>query len=197
MSALLPIRFAKDDADTLTAAEGRIAVMLPEEGRIGRLSRRLDRLSRGAIGRAMAGEGWARLKPGEGMDLAWPAGLKAEALHLVKLPRRAGVDDARKAGAAIGKAMGEGGVTVLAEGQQRLPVAHNLDPDTITALAIAPDGAVWLGTTAGAKVLQGGQWRTVSAADGLASNHVTHIAIAADGSVWVGTLGGVSWVIRP
>ena len=121
MSALLPIRFAKDDADTLTAAEGRIAVMLPEEGRIGRLSRRLDRLSRGAIGRAMAGEGWARLKPGEGIDLAWPAGLKAEALHLVKLPRRAGVDDARKAGAAIGKAMGEGGVTVLAEGQQRLP----------------------------------------------------------------------------
>ena len=102
MSALLPIRFARDEADTLTAAEGRIAVLLPEEGRIGRLSRRLDRLSRGAIGRAMAGEGWAKLKPGEGMDLAWPAGLKAEALHLVKLPRRAGVDDARKAGAAIG-----------------------------------------------------------------------------------------------
>ncbi len=120
MSALLPIRFARDEADTLTAAEGRIAVLLPEEGRIGRLSRRLDRLSRGAIGRAMAGEGWAKLKPGEGMDLAWPAGLKAEALHLVKLPRRADVEQARKAGATIGKAMGEAGVTVLAEGQKRL-----------------------------------------------------------------------------
>jgi ligand-binding sensor domain-containing protein len=85
---------------------------------------------------------------------------------------------------------------VRVQGDQRLPVAHNLASDTITALAIAPDGTVWLGTTAGAAVLQGGQWRTITAAEGLASNHVTHIAIAADGSVWVGTTGGVSW-IRP
>ncbi|MEZ4590893.1 MAG: two-component regulator propeller domain-containing protein [Chloroflexota bacterium] len=83
---------------------------------------------------------------------------------------------------------------VRVQGQQRLPVAHNLDYSTITALAIAPDGTVWLGTTEGAKALQGGQWRTITAADGLASNHVTHLAIAVDGSVWVGTLGGVSWV---
>ncbi len=85
---------------------------------------------------------------------------------------------------------------VRVQGNQRLPVAHNLPPETITALAIAPDGTVWLGTTEGAAVLQGGQWRTVTAADGLASNHVTHIAIAADGSVWLATTGGVSW-IRP
>ncbi|MBK8901041.1 MAG: hypothetical protein IPM53_07655 [Anaerolineaceae bacterium] len=85
---------------------------------------------------------------------------------------------------------------VRVQGSQRLPVAHNLDHNTITALAIAPDGTVWLGTTAGAAVFSGGQWQTITAADGLASNHVTHIAIAADGSVWVGTEGGVSW-IRP
>ncbi|MAU00314.1 MAG: hypothetical protein CL608_24500 [Anaerolineaceae bacterium] len=85
---------------------------------------------------------------------------------------------------------------VRVQRHQRLPVAHNLDPETLTSLAIAPGGAVWLGTTNGAAVLQGGQWRTVTAADGLADNHITHIAIAADGSVWLGTTGGVSW-IRP
>lgn len=85
---------------------------------------------------------------------------------------------------------------VRVQGNQRLPLAHNLDPDTITALAIAPDGTVWVGTTAGTAVFNGGQWQTITAADGLASNHVTHIAIANDGSVFVGTEGGVSW-IRP
>lgn len=82
------------------------------------------------------------------------------------------------------------------QGNQRLPVAHNLDPDTITALAIAPDGTVWLGTTAGAAVFSSGQWQQITAADGLASNHITHIAIADNGSVFVATEGGVSW-IRP
>ena len=86
---------------------------------------------------------------------------------------------------------------VRVQGNQRLPVAHNLEPDTITTLAIGPDGAIWLGTTAGITVLRNGQWRSITAADGLASNHVTHLAIAADGSVWVGTLGGVSWVLPP
>jgi ligand-binding sensor domain-containing protein len=85
---------------------------------------------------------------------------------------------------------------VRIQGNQRLPLAHNLDPEALTSLAIAPDGTVWLGTTEGAAVLQGGPWRSLTAADGLASNHVTHIAIAADGSVWLGTKGGVSW-IRP
>ncbi len=120
MTQLLPIRFVKAAADALASSEGRIAVVLPGQGRSGPLSRRLDRLSRGAIGRAMASEVWEKMKPGEAMDLAWPTGLKADALQLVKLPRRATVADARKAGAAIGRAVGAGGVTVVAEGQIRI-----------------------------------------------------------------------------
>lgn len=85
---------------------------------------------------------------------------------------------------------------VRVQGNQRQPLAHNLDPTTIIALAIAPDGTIWVGTTAGAAVFNSGQWQTITAADGLASNHVTHIAIADNGSVFVGTAGGVSW-IRP
>jgi ligand-binding sensor domain-containing protein len=42
-------------------------------------------------------------------------------------------------------------------------------------------------------VFSGGQWRSLTAADGLASNHVSQIAIGDDGSVWLVTSGGVSW----
>ncbi len=82
---------------------------------------------------------------------------------------------------------------VRVQGDQRLPVAHNLDAETLTSLAIGPDGTVWLGSTAGVAVFSGGQWRSLTAADGLASNHISQIAIGGDGSVWLVTAGGVSW----
>lgn len=120
MSAPLPITFAKLEAEPVLAATGRVAVLLTGDGKSGPIGRRLDRLSRGAIARATASAAWEKMKPGEALDVAWPAGLPAEALQLVKLPRRATVAEARKAGAAIGKALGAGGVTIVAEGQVRL-----------------------------------------------------------------------------
>ncbi|MGL4280352.1 MAG: leucyl aminopeptidase, partial [Albidovulum sp.] len=120
MSAPLPITFAKLEAEAVTAATGRIALLLNSDGKAGPIGRRIDRLSRGAVARATASAAWDKMKPGEALDIAWPAGLEAEALQLVKLPRRATVAEARKAGAAIGKALGAGGVTVVAEGQVRI-----------------------------------------------------------------------------
>lgn len=66
----------------------------------------------------------------------------------------------------------------------------------ITALAIAPDNTIWLGSTEGVFTSDGRSWAHTTAADGLAANHVTHIALAPDGAVWFGTVGGVS-VLRP
>ncbi len=114
MTTPADIRFATVPAGELAAFPGRIAVILPPEGGPGPEARRLDRLVKGAITRAMAGKAWARLKPGEAMDLAYPAGVAAEAVQLVKLPRKAAAAEARKAGAAVGKALGEGGALVLA-----------------------------------------------------------------------------------
>ncbi|PKP73223.1 MAG: leucyl aminopeptidase [Alphaproteobacteria bacterium HGW-Alphaproteobacteria-6] len=110
---------AGDDA-ALLAATGRIALVLPGDGRLSGAARRLDRRMRGAIGRALAGKSWAALKPGEALDLGYPSGLQAEAVQLVKLARRASQAEARKAGAAIGKALGEAGAVVLAAGQAKV-----------------------------------------------------------------------------
>ncbi len=120
MSAPVAVQFHEADFDALSKAEGRLALLLAPEGRPGAVARRLDRQMRGAVTRAMEGKAWDKLKPGQSLDLAYPAGIAAEAVQLVKLPKKASVQEARKAGAAIGKALGESGVTVLAAGQPKV-----------------------------------------------------------------------------
>ncbi|MFN0114136.1 MAG: leucyl aminopeptidase [Paracoccaceae bacterium] len=114
MTLPVAIRFAEPDAAALAAAEGRIALVLAPDGRLSGPARALDRAARGAVARALAGKAWAKLKEGEALALGWPVGLAAEAVDLVKLGPKAGAIDARRAGAAIGKALAEAGATVLA-----------------------------------------------------------------------------------
>lgn len=78
-------------------------------------ARRLDRMTRGALGRALASAAWEKLKPGEVLTLGWPAGLAAEALDLVKLDRRACDNQGRRAGAALARGLGPAGMRVIAE----------------------------------------------------------------------------------
>jgi leucyl aminopeptidase len=118
MSHPLPIQFQATDLSALATLTGRLAVFA-DEGKPGLLLRRLDRLMRGALLRAMGSEAFSRLKGGEAMELAWPAGLAAEAVQLVRLSAGADLATSRKAGAAIGRAIGPGGVTVLAEGRRQ------------------------------------------------------------------------------
>ena len=77
--------------------------------------KRLDRLTRGAVTRLMASDAFGKLKDGEGMDLTFPAGLEAEAVQVIRLDRKAGSAAARKAGAAIGRALSAKGTLVLAD----------------------------------------------------------------------------------
>ena len=111
----LPIQFVAADLDALAAQTGRI-VVLAEPGLLpGPAFRRLDRLAKGALSRAAGSEPFTKLKPGEAMELAWPAGLQAQAVQILRLPRKAEVAQARKAGAAIARAHGAGTTLVLAE----------------------------------------------------------------------------------
>jgi leucyl aminopeptidase len=115
----LPIQFAAPDPDALAAETGRIAVLAEPGVSGGPGFRRLDRLTRGALSRATGSDAFDKLKPGDGIELAWPAGLQARALHILRLPRRADLAQARKAGAALARAHGPGGTLVLAEAHPR------------------------------------------------------------------------------
>lgn len=101
------IDFAAADAEVLATHAGRV-IAFADAG-LDPWSKRLDRLTRGALSRAIASEGWEKLKPGEGLELAFPAGMAAQAVQLIRLPKSATPAQLRKAGASIGRGLGAPG----------------------------------------------------------------------------------------
>jgi leucyl aminopeptidase len=110
------LRFDAFDPEKLPALAGRIAVLAEPGAPLDRMARRVDRLTRGAVRRAVAGAAFADLKAGEALEIGYPAGLAAEAVVVVRLPRKAGSAEARRAGGAIAGARGKGDLAVLAGG---------------------------------------------------------------------------------
>lgn len=115
----LPIQFQATDLDTLAKVNGRIAVLAEPGQPLSPGFRRLDRLAKGALTKAVNSDSFSKLKPGEPLELMFPPGLAADALQLLRLPKKADQAQARKAGAAVGKAHGAGGSLILAEGHPR------------------------------------------------------------------------------
>lgn len=61
-----------------------------------------------------------------------------------------------------------------------------------TALAVAPDLTVWMGSGSGVHFRSGDVWQSLTVLDGLADDDVRHVIAAPDGSIWIATAGGVS-----
>jgi leucyl aminopeptidase len=116
MTHPVPIHFRAVDLDALPRLSGRIVAFTEGASSLGPALRKLDRLTRGAVARMLESEAFDRLKPGEGLELAFPSGLSCDALQILRLPKRADTAQARKAGGAIGRALTQTGTTVLAEG---------------------------------------------------------------------------------
>jgi len=149
--ALVDLTFANLDAAVLTAHTGRIVVFA--DTTLDAVARKVDRLTRGALARALASAAFGALKPGEAMDLAFPSGLAAAAVQMVRLPVKADAAAARKAGASIGRALKEPGALVLAQGVGRLPalvegIALRAYGFAIRAEAAKPLGPVILAVNA-------------------------------------------------
>lgn len=119
MSSLVPIRFQPFDADLMTQAEGRVAIIIPADGKMSPAVRRANRLTRGAVARLVESDRFEKVKTGDVISLAWPGGMAAEALDILVLPRRPDTDEARKAGAALAKLAGGKDILVMAGNQVR------------------------------------------------------------------------------
>jgi len=111
---LAPLTFSEPDAEALATHEGRVVVFAESDP--DPTARRVDRLTRGAVKRALASPAWEKLKPGQGLELAFPGGMAARAVHVIRLPKRAKPAELRKAGVTIGKALGEEGALVAVGG---------------------------------------------------------------------------------
>ncbi|MBD3677642.1 MAG: leucyl aminopeptidase [Rhodobacteraceae bacterium] len=114
MTTPVAFDFAELDLEAIAGAEGRVVVLVGADGKLDKAARRVNRLTKGALQRAVDAEGFGKMKQGDARDLGFPAGLAAEALQLIKLDRNADGEAARKAGAAIGKALGGKSALILA-----------------------------------------------------------------------------------
>tara|TARA_R110002049_G_scaffold23545_5_gene83468 strand:+ start:24678 stop:26150 length:1473 start_codon:yes stop_codon:yes gene_type:complete len=127
MTDLTPITFAAVDIDQIAGHAGRVVVFLDPEGRMDAGARRVNKLMRGALARLASSDRFGDLKPGDAISMAYPSGMAAEAVDVVRLPRRADVATARKAGAALAKLRGQADMLLLAAGLRRVgQVAYGL-----------------------------------------------------------------------
>ncbi|WBU57329.1 leucyl aminopeptidase [Paracoccus sediminicola] len=128
MTHPVEIRFTETTTEGLESRAGRVALIVGEDGK---LPPKIPRKSRNAISRAADSRDFQKLKPGEAMTLSWPTDWEAESVMLVKLPRKVSVSEARKAGGAIGAALGD---------TEMLVMAHNHPQAAEIALGIALRG---------------------------------------------------------
>ncbi|WP_226550951.1 leucyl aminopeptidase [Celeribacter naphthalenivorans] len=113
MTALAQLSVAALDLDAIVSAEGRVVVIVTPDGKLGLPARRINRLTKGALARFVESDGFETMKEGEAKDLAYPTGMEADAVQVVKLSNQASSALCRKAGAAIGAALGKADALVL------------------------------------------------------------------------------------
>ncbi|WP_371154435.1 leucyl aminopeptidase [Jannaschia sp. 2305UL9-9] len=120
MTTPAAVNFATLDIETLADVEGVIAAIVPEGGTLSPGARRLNRLSKGALQRAVESPAFEKLSEGDILELGFPAGLAATALVVVRLDRKPARKAAMAAGAALAKLRGTRALTVVAGAQRNL-----------------------------------------------------------------------------
>lgn len=114
MTDILAPSFIALDIDQIASVEGRVVVLADGAERMDKGARRVNRLTKGALLRLLESEAFGKAKIGEALEMAWPVGMAAEAVQVVKTDRKLSADDARKLGGTIGKAGHSKAVLVLA-----------------------------------------------------------------------------------
>lgn len=120
MTDPVAISFHDMEIADLAARKGRVGLIVPPQGRLGAGGRLIGAGARRAVKRLLEDPRWQKAESGDGFEIAFPAGLEADALVVVKLPAKAGVAESRKAGATLARLRGKGDMTVLA-GEARRP----------------------------------------------------------------------------
>ncbi|MCG6903823.1 MAG: leucyl aminopeptidase [Rhodobacter sp.] len=114
MSTPVSANIIATDIDRIAEAKGRVVVFVDESGKLNQPARRVNKLTRGALGRFLSSDAFAKMKPGDTADMAFPTGMQADAVQVVLLPRKLDAELWRKAGSAIGKARKSFDLLILA-----------------------------------------------------------------------------------
>lgn len=102
------------EIDLIADHKGRVAICVDDEGRMDVSGRRVNRLTKGAVVRLIESTRFEKMKQGQVFSLNLPAGMAADAVDIVRLSRRAKVDEARAAGASLAKVRGDADLMLVA-----------------------------------------------------------------------------------
>ena len=108
------IQFKDVELDTVVSAFGKIVVFVDGDGKMDAGARKVNTLTRKALTRFVESNAFEKMGVGDLQQIAFPAGLAAEAVCVIKLGRRPSSQEARKAGAQIAKAQNGKDLLVLA-----------------------------------------------------------------------------------
>ncbi len=114
------VTFTATDLDAVAGFEGVVACLVPEGGAMGVEARRLNRLTKGAVKRAVESPAFGKLGVGEVLDLGFPVGMAASTVAIVRLDRRVPMAKAMAAGAALAKLRGGRDLLLLGGAHRRL-----------------------------------------------------------------------------
>lgn len=107
------IQFVAYSPEDVAGTIGKIAIFVTEDGKLDQGARRVNTLTKKTVTRVIESQGFEKAKTGDVIAVAMPVGLAAEALLIVKMPRRPTSQEARKAGAQLAKHRGTLDLTVL------------------------------------------------------------------------------------
>jgi leucyl aminopeptidase len=103
MTEVTGFDFIETNLNALAESEGRLALVIGPEGKLGPVARRVNKLTRGALARAVESDRFQKAKAGDVLSLSWPVGMVAEAVDILCLDKRPTVEQARKGGAALAR----------------------------------------------------------------------------------------------
>lgn len=107
MTMLTAVTFSQTDIERIAGHAGRVGLVVAPNGQLDVAGRRVNRLCKGALVRAVEARVAKDVKEGDSLTLAYPAGMAAEAVDIVFLGRSASDTQARNAGAFWGGQRGK------------------------------------------------------------------------------------------
>lgn len=120
MTTPIEIHFKDVDLGVVETTTGKVAVVVGEDGKFDLGARRVNKLTRKMLARFVESDDFEKMAQGDVRGLAYPVGMAATAVLVVKLDRRLSQTSARKAGTQLAKAQGHDNLLILA-GAVRAP----------------------------------------------------------------------------
>ena len=114
MTTPTSVTFVETDIEKLGDHAGRVAIIVDETGKLDIAGRRVNRLMKGALKRALEAKAEKGLKEGSVFSMAYPTSMAAEAVDVLCVPRQTSLAKARSAGATVGRQRGKSSVLFAA-----------------------------------------------------------------------------------